>query len=406
MLNAIAPLMKYLPETRIETDMHNGIMSHRDLHRRRIGAIFGAGAVVCLIFVVARYSFSPLDSAAIADIATGSIAAVMCIYAVWLALWAKHYDNSLRLILLLFSALAWCELILSGGIGAPSAAIIPVIPVVAALLLKPKDAITLAGLHIAVLVLVAYLFVGRPLIPALDISVDQAPTLMLSMAIIAITASAGSALYMAYQNQRVEGQLRELLIHQAYLAVHDYLSGLGNRVQLQQRFADTPEGDEFDLLLIDLDGFKAVNDTFGHKAGDHLIKSVADRLRELVDEDDMAVRLGGDEFVLLLQSLDMKPAEVRNFGDSVVEILSRPYPWNGQVLRISASIGHARFPLHAGTPGEALGLADKALYDAKEAGKGRCVTTGVRATRAPKRSKPRFTLPSPPHSRILEADEV
>ncbi len=402
MLNAFTPLLKYLPQTQIETDMHSGIMSRSDLHRRRITAIFGAGALTAVIFVLARSLVSEMTTNVFVDIASGSVAAALCLYAVWLSLWATQYENSLRLILLLFSVLVWCEMALSGGVGAPSAAIIPVIPVIAALLLRPRDAITLAGLHIAVLILVAYLYAGKPLLAGLSADAASAPALMVSMAITAITASAGSALYMAYQNQRVEGQLRDLLIHQAYLAVHDYLSGLGNRVQLQQRFASVPEGDEFDLLLIDLDGFKAINDTHGHKAGDYLIKAASDRMRELVDGEDMAVRLGGDEFVLLLQGLDMTPAEVRKYGESIIEIISRPYPWNGEILRISASVGHARFPLHGGTPGEVLGQADKALYEAKEAGKGRCVTAGTRPSHAPKRTKPRFTLPSAPHSRMVE----
>ena len=111
---------------------------------------------------------------------------------------------------------------------------------------------------------------------------------------------------------------------------------------------------------------------------------------------------GGDEFVILLEKVDGTPADVRRFGDHVIEVLSRPYPWEGQILRISASIGHARYPLHAESQSKTLGLADQALYVAKEAGKGCCVTHGERPVAKPKRKKPRFVLKPEPHTRFVE----
>jgi diguanylate cyclase (GGDEF)-like protein len=139
-------------------------------------------------------------------------------------------------------------------------------------------------------------------------------------------------------------------------------------------------------LLIDLDGFKAVNDTHGHNAGDFLIKTMADRLREVTDEQDLLVRLGGDEFVILLEGVDGSLTNVRKYAEYLIDIISRPYRWeNGVVLRVSASIGHARFPKHGSTPSKVLSLADKALYKAKDAGKSQCITYGTEA--CPKSSR-------------------
>ncbi|MCF6328609.1 MAG: GGDEF domain-containing protein [Henriciella sp.] len=398
----IENILRRIPAIRIQANSSAGIMAPGEILRRRIVMMSVFGFVAALGFTLLQIAFFGFSQSALPRIATGILGSALCTYGIWLGLWSEKYENSLRFLLLIFSALVWTEVFLSGGITSYNAAILPIFPVVAALLLKPKDALLFTGLHIAVIVVIAHLDPSASLLPILPEL--QEPTLAVSVAMLmaAVIVCAGSALYMAHQNQKVEGQLRELLIHQAYLSVHDYLSGLGNRVQLQQRFTDSPDDDEFDLLLIDLDGFKAINDTYGHEAGDDLIKSVSDRLREFTEDQDLAVRLGGDEFVILLQDVDMELSEIRKFATAIIEAISRPYPWNNQILRISASIGHARYPLHADSPGRTLGLADQALYKAKNAGKGRCVTHGQRPRRAKPKKKRPFILPAEPHSRLVE----
>ncbi len=391
----------YFPTTRIVVDDGTRILSRSDIHRRRLVMLAAFGAVLMFGFTLTQIVLLRFDTAAVARMAAGGFATGLCLYGVWLGLWGEHYENKLRFLLVIFSALAWLEVVLSGGISGYNAAILPIFPVVAALLLKTRDAVLFTGMHLVVIIVIAGL--GIEIFPVLNFAPKTGLVLSVMMIMVGVTVSASSALYMAHQNEKVEGQLRELLIHQAYLAVHDYLSGLGNRVQLQQRFADGSEDDEFDILLIDLDGFKSINDTFGHEAGDYLIKSVSERLREVTDDADMLVRLGGDEFVILLENVDGPPPEVRRFGQHVIEVLSRPYAWNGDILRISASIGHARYPLHHETRSKVLGLADQSLYLAKNAGKGICVTHGEPPRPKPKRKTPRFILKPEPHTRFVES---
>jgi len=105
----------------------------------------------------------------------------------------------------------------------------------------------------------------------------------------------------------------------------------------------------------------------------------------VTDNADLLVRLGGDEFVILLEDVEGSLLSVRKYAEYLIDILSRPYPWEKHVLRISASIGHARFPHHGHSPSKVLSLADKALYDAKDAGKSQCVTHGMKPVPKPKR---------------------
>ena len=395
-------IWKLIPPTQIGSAQDDAIMSTEEIHRRRLALVSGFGLLATAGITIAHIFLLPFDLAASTTIAASLLGFAICSYSLYMGLWGEVEERMLRVLLVIFSAITWLEVFLAGGITGYNAAILPVFPVVAALLLRARDAVLFTVMHMLVIFVIAGLYHSQNLPFAL--SADSQPNLPIAVAILLVTvvACAGGALYMAFQNEKVEGQLRELLIHQAYLAVHDYLSGLGNRVQLQQRFANSREGDEFDVLLIDLDGFKAVNDVYGHEAGDYLIKTVSARLRELTEDNDFVVRLGGDEFVILLEGVDGSPADVRKYGDFVIKMISQPYPWRGQILRISASIGHARYPLHAETPSKVLGLADKSLYVAKEAGKGICVTHGEPPVKPVKRRKRPFVLPTGRNTRFVD----
>lgn len=156
-----------------------------------------------------------------------------------------------------------------------------------------------------------------------------------------------------------------------YLANFDQMTGLANRAQFQSRFAafcdDTPDdGTTTALVLIDLDGFKAVNDTHGHAAGDACLKEAANRLRSICEGAELIARIGGDEFAVLLCT--QEPAEkIFSLTRDVIEGLRRPLDHHGSALRIGASAGIA----FAGgsTPSELFRRADLALYAAKAAGR-------------------------------------
>lgn len=150
------------------------------------------------------------------------------------------------------------------------------------------------------------------------------------------------------------------------LAFKDPLTGLANRVAFHarldamgQRAGEAP----FSILLIDLDGFKKVNDTLGHHAGDLLLVGVARRLEKLLRPGDLAARLGGDEFAVLLASPDIDSAT--GVAERLLSALRQPFDIETSQARVGASIGIALCPEHHATASEALRLADAAMYAAK-----------------------------------------
>lgn len=156
------------------------------------------------------------------------------------------------------------------------------------------------------------------------------------------------------------------------LALHDTLTGLPNRLlledRIEQKIAKTQrDGGHFALLFIDLDGFKPVNDAFGHQVGDQLLHAVAQRLRENLRAEDTLARIGGDEFVMLLKLA--APEDAAGVASQQIALLAEAFPLHGQELRISASIGIVLYPGDGETQQELLRHADAAMYHAKGSGK-------------------------------------
>ena len=125
-------------------------------------------------------------------------------------------------------------------------------------------------------------------------------------------------------------------------------------------------------------------------------------MREVTDENDLLVRLGGDEFVILLEEVDGTLGSVRKYAEYLIDIISRPYRFEQNVLRVSASIGHARYPDHGASPSKVLSLADSALYAAKDAGKRQCITHGDKAGPKSKR-RPQAPAKKPETKRKIAA---
>jgi len=175
----------------------------------------------------------------------------------------------------------------------------------------------------------------------------------------------------------VERELREAAVRRernlanqrvAYLAYHDSLTELPNRTLFQDRLQQAILRSHRDdrgvtVLLIDLDGFKEVNDVLGHHAGDLVLKEVAMRLRGSLRASDTVARLGGDEFAVLLPATDVNRAELA--ARKVLHDLEPPFVTDGRPLMVSASIGIAGVPWHAATSEELLQKADSAMYVAK-----------------------------------------
>jgi diguanylate cyclase (GGDEF)-like protein len=158
-----------------------------------------------------------------------------------------------------------------------------------------------------------------------------------------------------------------------HLATHDALTGLPNRVLLDDRLGQTlvhaeRSAGHFAVMVLDLDRFKFINDSLGHRAGDELLNRVATRLRGVVNDFDTVARIGGDEFVLVITSAPRQPDAVQ-LAQSAIDALKAPLRIAGVDLHISTSIGIACYPEHGTTPEALVAHADAAMYCAKERGR-------------------------------------
>jgi diguanylate cyclase (GGDEF)-like protein len=157
-----------------------------------------------------------------------------------------------------------------------------------------------------------------------------------------------------------------------HLAQHDALTGILNRQGMDAALSQiVPQSDrKMALISIDLDGFKQVNDTYGHGAGDLLLIQVADRIKARLHRDHVLGRMGGDEFMVVVP--DILPADMGPLVETLIAAISHePYDLsNGSTARVGASIGFACLPEDAGSTVELRVRADEALYAAKVAGKG------------------------------------
>lgn len=160
------------------------------------------------------------------------------------------------------------------------------------------------------------------------------------------------------------------------LAHFDPLTGLPNRLMLEQRLSRALEQARHNqtrvaLVFVDLNGFKAINDQYGHAAGDRVLSATARRLQGILRTSDTVARIGGDEFVVILEGLspglDLEE-EARRIGEKIFNELSPPVEVDSHRHSIGSSLGVAVFPDHAGRMDQLLHVADLAMYEAKRSG--------------------------------------
>jgi len=175
----------------------------------------------------------------------------------------------------------------------------------------------------------------------------------------------------ALTNAGLVDRVRAAAAETEHLSLHDHLTGLPNRVLLEDRMdqaelrAARQPGYRFAILLLDLDGFKAVNDTLGHAVGDLLLIEVARRLTGLLRKSDTVARLGGDEFVILLDGVN----EHQSVIDNISVALSAPFFIDGERVQVGCSVGVAVSGEGGSDPDHLLREADAAMYRAKSAAK-------------------------------------
>ena len=155
----------------------------------------------------------------------------------------------------------------------------------------------------------------------------------------------------------------------------DALTGLANRSCFEDRLKlefrrSFRTRQRFALLYLDLDGFKQINDTFGHRTGDDTLRQTAKRLTAIVRDMDTVARLGGDEFAIILSETG-DPAVAERVARSAVEAIARPFHLGGHTAHVSVSVGIAYSEVHGSSPTSLMHSADQAMYAAKAQGKNR-----------------------------------
>ena len=222
------------------------------------------------------------------------------------------------------------------------------------------EMLTVLGLAATILVplVSADSFLGLLIVSVFDHPERLRPTADLLDRLSGVAAQATTAL----QN----GRLVDEMTHQA---MHDQLTGLANRLQFTGQLRDAlsrarEEIHPLTLLYMDLDGFKPVNDEFGHDVGDQLLVAVAKRLASCTRAEDTVARLGGDEFAVLIDS-QTAPADAEEVSDRLAAAVTQPFVIDGHQLHLGISIGRAVFPIDADDADGLLRCADAAMFSVK-----------------------------------------
>lgn len=288
--------------------------------------------------------------------------------------WIASNSTSVRWLARVWMALGsvalWLDIAISGGLHGHAAPLLFLLPIGSALILGLWGIVALSVANILAIVALAAFDISGPFhagVPISDIS-HQASILIVNSVCISVTV-----IVLTLHNKKIEGALRGSLEETLHISQHDQLTGLLNRKWINECFSQLDESSDVrDIYLIDLDGFKQVNDLHGHAVGDALLKAVSDRLKAVCAPGDRVARLGGDEFLILaVPSIARKKTVL---AERIVRTLSPPFYLDDLQVVISGSVGQARFPADARTGEQLMARADMALYAAKMAGRNRNVT--------------------------------
>lgn len=212
------------------------------------------------------------------------------------------------------------------------------------------------------------LFSLGPVVPGVAISHEPLLFVMYLQMPVYFLAMTGAA----YRLNKMLVTVLNSKRHSDDLARRDSLTGAHNRAgfvdALQTKLARDPDDRRFAVLYLDLDDFKPVNDTYGHAAGDELLRIVAEKLRNMLPASDVTARIGGDEFVVLAD--DVSTDDALALGERIISVLTAPITLsNGARVQVGVSVGIAMSPDHGDAAETLMFAADAALYEAKSSGK-------------------------------------
>lgn len=205
-----------------------------------------------------------------------------------------------------------------------------------------------------------------------DLALASIVALVTLLVVIMMLVTSAFNSHFAVVNAKLATSLQTANEELQGIAFYDNLTGLPNRLLLEDRLNRAIYRAErnrklFACLLIDLDKFKPVNDTFGHHVGDELLKAAAHRMQDCVRKDDTVARLGGDEFVIVLHEIE-REEYAGAISEKILDSINKLFHIEDQVLTISCSIGIGIYPRDGKTPDTLLIHADKAMYQAKQKG--------------------------------------
>lgn len=309
-------------------------------------------------------------------------AGVVTVVMIGLCLWVLRQGYSCTLIANLF--IGFCVAVLSCAVLATGG--FPDSPLMLFLVAQPVMALLTTGRHSS-LVWLALTVASLLLLARLDAAalMPQAPAAVVrrlaeSTWVVITLALFGMVLYFDVINRGLAASITRERDQADFAAAHDPLTGLLNRGAFNQRLSTMLERSRFGnrafaLLMVDLDGFKAVNDSHGHHVGDCLLQILAGRMRAGLRELDAVARIGGDEFAVAMEGMT-RGAALERIVTQLLEALSRPANCEGVEVAVSASIGVALWPVAAGDTESLLRCADRAMYAAKQGGRNQVVYAG------------------------------
>ena len=341
------------------------LLSRRNRLRQRLMRLYVFAGIVNLVIGVSQ-SFA-LGAAAMFGLYVCGVITIGCLVGFLCTYYSWHQVMVARINLYLVAVLLFAEIYYSGGLAGYVAPVLVLLPLLCAFVLNTRDTI----MYTVVCMLgVGILFFSNETIPTYEVDASKF-FIGSGLTIFLVFAAAGFfALMLARDGEAAERKLKRLVELQTHFALHDSLTGLSNRAAVSGFFETLDaEHDRVDVFVIDLDGFKQINDEFGHAAGDKVLSTVANRLTKVLSSARMIARLGGDEFLV---AVDVPACALPGFlsvGERIVDTINFTESDDKKAVKLTASVGSARFPTDSTVATELLSKADAAMYLAKEAGK-------------------------------------